>query len=378
MAISPRKIRIAFVIEILCRGGTERRLFRLLRGINKSKFECIVFCLTSKIPLAKEMEKEGIRVVSINRRKIYDPLSFLRFVINLQKFHPHIVHEFVLEESLEVWGRLAGWFLHIPAVLSFEGTINLRKRKLDFFIDRLFALITDLKMFNSKALCDFVRSHTSLVLSKCCVVSNGVEIPSSPSLRSQWYLREKFGLSQHSKVVGIVANNRPFKDLGTFLEAAEIVGQKESNVKFIIVGEGGNPWDREYPKDYVDRLNIVDKVVFCGLVRDVWSIIALFDVGVGSSIIESCPNALLEYMALAKPVVATAVGGVPEIVVNGKTGLLVPPKDPGALARAILWILEHPEEASQMGVEGLRRVREKYTVQRMVERIEQVYLQILK
>ena len=84
MDISPRKIRIAFVIEILYRGGTERRLFRLLRGIDKSKFECVVFCLTSKISLAKGMEKEGIRVVPINRRKIYDPISFLRFVINLQ------------------------------------------------------------------------------------------------------------------------------------------------------------------------------------------------------------------------------------------------------------------------------------------------------
>lgn len=373
-----QKIRVAFVIESLYRGGTERRLFRLLRGIDKSKFKCVVFCLTSKMPLAEDMEKKGIRIVGVNRRKIYDPISFFRFVVSLYRFHPHILHEFILEESLEVWGRLAGWLLHIPAILSFEGTINQRKGKLDFLIDRLFATITDLKMFNSRALYNFVRLHTSLPVSKCCIVPNGMEIPSFPSSERQRYVRQNFALSQHSKVVGIVANNRPFKDLATFLQAASIISQKESNVKFVIVGEGGNPRDRDYPKDYAHRLKIVDKVVFCGLVKDVWPIIALFDVGVVSSVTESCPNTLLEYMALAKPVVATAVGGVPEIVVDGKTGLLIPPGDPQALARAVLWISEHPEEARQMGLQGLRRVRESYSIQEMVRTVENNYLQVLE
>ncbi len=106
---------------------------------------------------------------------------------------------------------------------------------------------------------------------------------------------------------------------------------------------------------------------------DTPQLLALMDIAVLPSLEEGFPNAVLEAMAAGKPVVATRVGGVPEAVVHGETGLLVPPKDPEALAEAICWLLEHPTEAARFGEAGRRRVTERFELTGMVRQYEAVY-----
>jgi glycosyltransferase involved in cell wall biosynthesis len=188
-------------------------------------------------------------------------------------------------------------------------------------------------------------------------------------------IRHELGLTDASAVVGIVANSRPLKDLATFLRAAASVVEVAPGTRFVIIGEG---WQRDKLVRLARELHLDGNVLFLGLRRDVPRIVSILDIGVCSSLSESCCNAILEYMASRKPVVATRVGGNPELVIEGHTGLLVPPQDPPALAGAILALLQDRGLALEMGRAGQQRARQSFSLERMASQTQLVYEGLLR
>jgi len=289
---------------------------------------------------------------------------------------PHIIHEVVLEDSLEMWGRLAGILLRVPVVIASEGTINPRRTKWGFWVDRMLGRATDAVLVNSHALKSFVEANSGLDADKCRVIHGGIHLGQFTELSQEEMrrARQELGLSVASPVVGIVANSRPLKDLATFLRAAQRVVGAEPNTKLLVIGQG---WHLDELAGLARELHLESNVLFLGLRRDVGRLVGILDVGVCSSLCESCSNAILEYMAMGKPVVATRVGGNPELVVDGRTGLLVPAQNPRALADAILRLLRDTRLASQMGRAGRDRVGLDFSVERMANRTQEVYEELL-
>src|SRR6185503_14479107 len=180
--------------------------------------------------------------------------------------------------------------------------------------------------------------------------------------------------------IGIVSRIDRLKGLEYFLAAIPDVLARIPNAKFLIIGDNSfNPQYREELKRQVSTLGLEDKIVFTGFRLDVPKILSSLAVSVLPSVSgEGLSNSLLESMAAALPVVATNVGGNPEVVVEGETGLLVPPRKPSALSEAICRVLLTPGMCQALGQAGRRRVLEHFSNERMIRTVERLYLDMLQ
>jgi glycosyltransferase involved in cell wall biosynthesis len=183
-------------------------------------------------------------------------------------------------------------------------------------------------------------------------------------------VRNRLGVPAGVPVVGTVAMLVPVKRIDVLLQAAAGLLERRPETVFLIVGDGAlrDPLERQ-----AATLPVPGSVRFLGLRNDIPEILAAMDLFVLPSDDEGCPASLLEAMASGRPAVATDVGGISEIVENGRSGLLVPRRDPHGLARAILSVLECPDRAASMGGRGRRIVRERFDVRRAIDRVDALY-----
>lgn len=177
-----------------------------------------------------------------------------------------------------------------------------------------------------------------------------------------------------TRMVGTVGHLAGHKGQGTLLEATRLLIRDEPKLGVAIVGTGAL---RQRLEAQAADLGIAEHVQFTGFRHDVPSLIQTFEIFVFPSYLEGLGTSVLDAMALGKPVVATSAGGIPETVQDGITGLLVPPRDPVALAQAIRYLLQHPELQAQFGKAGRQRVEQAFTAQRMAQQTMQVYHQLM-
>src|SRR5262249_22749043 len=183
-------------------------------------------------------------------------------------------------------------------------------------------------------------------------------------------LLRELNLDEGAKLIGIVARLQPVKGHRYFIEAAGRIAAVEPKAHFLLVGDGAL---RREIEEQAARVGVNDRVHLLGDRNDAALIAAGFDVAVSASLHEGLPNAVMEAMAAGAPVVATAVGGTPELVIDGATGFLVPPADVDALARRILDTLRNPESSARIAAQGRRRVLAQFGMRRMVESVERLY-----
>jgi len=206
--------------------------------------------------------------------------------------------------------------------------------------------------------------------SRVRVVRNGVRVPEErPDPIARAALRERLGL-RRARVLVFAARFHPNKGHRFLLPAFASLVRDFPDARLLLVGDG--PLRHELTL-LADRLRIRSKVVFAGFRADVDEVLPLAEVFVLPSLAEGLPNAVLEAMAAGLPVVATAVGGVPELVQEGRTGFLVPPGDPGPLADRLRILLREPDRGRRMGDAGRDRARREFTMDRMVDGVERVF-----
>jgi glycosyltransferase involved in cell wall biosynthesis len=204
--------------------------------------------------------------------------------------------------------------------------------------------------------------------SECIVVlENGVDLDRFP------LTKRKTSARLHR--VGVIANLRPIKGLDTFVRAASILASSHSDVTFHVAGDGSLRADLSR---LATEVGLKSRFTFEGAIADVPKFLADLDVAVLPSRSEGMSNALLEYMAAAKPIVATAVGGNPQLIGDEAHGLLVPPDDPTQLAAAIGRLLDDPELAERLSSSARRRVEEHYCREAMVGRFEDFYERLMR
>ncbi len=207
------------------------------------------------------------------------------------------------------------------------------------------------------------------------VVYNGVNLDSVGDKGERALARNFIGLNGVDLLVGTIARLCPVKGQREFIQAASRINAEFPQTKFVIVGEDlefGGRYRLEL-EELVSQMNLQDDVIFTGYLHNAAKLMYAFDVFVLPSWIEGMPVTILEAMAAGIPVVATPVGGVPELVLEGKTGLLVSPDSPQRLAEAIVYLLKHRDKAHLMGRAGRERVWRHFSKQQMVERIFALY-----
>lgn len=176
-------------------------------------------------------------------------------------------------------------------------------------------------------------------------------------------------------MIGVVARLNRLKGIEYFLQAAAAMGKRSYDARFLIVGDGQHKQELE---QLAIQLGLGKRVVFTGFRLDVPEVLSALTISVLPSLSEGLSNSLLESMAAGVPVVATNVGGNPEAVEDGVTGIIVPPRDAHALARAMALLLENPDLGSEFGEAGRRRVTQRFSLAQMVRETESLYLRLLE
>lgn len=209
------------------------------------------------------------------------------------------------------------------------------------------------------------------------VISSGIDFSSfeedSSALTSKDYLHREFSFAVDDYLVGIVAHLADHKGHQYLIQATKILKQQAPKIKTIIVGEG--PLSMELDRQ-AKELDVEDIIFFLGFRKDIPKILSSLDLFVLSSHLEGMGSSILDAMASRLPVVATKVGGIPEVVINGETGLLVPPRNPSALARAILRLYSDKTLASRLGQKGYELVHRKFSAEAMAEKVVRLYEKI--
>ena len=206
------------------------------------------------------------------------------------------------------------------------------------------------------------------------VISSGIDFSSfeedSLALTSKDYLHREFSFAVDDYLVGIVAHLADHKGHQYLIQATKILKQQAPKIKTIIVGEG--PLSMELDRQ-AKELDVEDIIFFLGFRKDIPKILSSLDLFVLSSHLEGMGSSILDAMASRLPVVATKVGGIPEVVINGETGLLVPPRNPSALARAILMLYSDKTLASRLGQKGYELVHRKFSAEAMADKVVRLY-----
>jgi glycosyltransferase involved in cell wall biosynthesis len=358
--------RILFLIDELDVGGTEQQLLELVKRLDRQRYEPVVCCFRPG-KVSKEIEAAGIRVITLEKRGKVDPLFVGRLVRMMRRERIDLLQTYLF--TANTWGRLAARLAGVPIIVTSERNVDMweewYKQRLGVWLDRW----THRTIGNSEAVGDYLAAK-GIARAKLRVIYNGVDTSRFEGPVTPHAAREELGIPQHHAVVGHLARLEPQKDPRTFLAAAAIVARKMPSVSFLVVGGGSLQAELERE---AQALGLGGRIVFTGPRRDVPRLLAACDMSVLASVKEGMSNTIMESMAAGKPMVATRVGGNPELMQDGETGFLVSPRDPTALAAAIQRILDDPALAKSMGLQAKARMAERFSVDAMVAATQGLY-----
>lgn len=365
--MSHQPIRILFVVPDLDVGGAERHLVTLLTRMDRDRFAASVVCIGEEGAFFEELVTAGIpsRALHFSKRDAVQTLRALVGEMRLQHSDVVVVRGY----SAEALGRLAARIAGVPATILWAhnmGDVEPRGRLrevVDRILDRWTTSYFGVAIAQRRALVE--RLHYPWA--KIRIIHNGVD-PAEFTVVSDPDYRAEFGISATDQVVGTVSALRPEKDHDTFLRAARLVIDVRPNTRILVVGDGPL---RSRLEAKCRLLEIDSNVVFAGARQDVAHLLRAMDLFVLSSRTECFPISVLEAMATGRPVVCTDVGGIPEMVVDGINGFLVPRGDSRALADSVLKILSDPALAQRMGSAGRTRVEAEFDLAESVRRAEQ-------
>lgn len=354
-------------------GGTESHVLELASRLDRARFDVIVCALKGEGVIAAELRNRGVRVVTLGGRGKLDARVLVKLWRLIRKERPDIIHAFLFWANLAC--RVLGGLLRVSVRLSSYHDMEVRKVWHRLIPDRLTLPWTHAIVCCSEAVCRSVRAQIGGEAKKYIAIPFGVDVGryacAGPLKRNELGLREEL------PVIGTVCRLiEPKKGLAVLLQAAARLKEQATAPGFqlLIVGDGpayGSLRAR------TEQMGLAPWVVFAGLRRDVAGLLSLMDVFVLPSLYEGFGIAIIEAMAASRPVVATAVGGIPEVVVHGETGLLVPPGDPAALADALHELLAHPERARELGARGRERAHEKFRIEAIVKQHEDLYAELM-
>jgi len=370
---------VLFIIGSLEIGGAEKQIVSLLNHIHDHEYCCYVFALQKDGPLKAYLEEHGVRIYEGGLKKgditrapwrlLFAEWKLLKIMLSLK---PTIVQSFL--PLVTFMGALAGCLAKVPLVITSRRALGKHQerhivlRPFDLLANRLSHRVT----VNSRAVWEDTVNRDHMDPAKLVLIYNGVDASSFDSARaSRRETREKLEIRPKEKVIIAIGNLIPYKGHEELLLAAHEVLEEVPQAVFLLVGEErGIGWKLE---KMAVELGISSRVKFVGLRQDIPQLLAASDVSVIASHEEGFSNVVLESMAAGLPVVATRVGGNSEAVIDAATGWLVPPRNPTAMAEKIIDLLNDPNKAESWGNMGRERVKEDFSLEKMVEEHMRLY-----
>lgn len=369
MPSSPR-IRIAYCIDTFEIGGTELNAVRTAEALDPERFELCVAHLQADGPLLARYENLGIRMVHFPIPNLYSPQTVrlgLRFAGLLRDWGADVVHTHdIYTNTFAVpWARLFGK----GAVLASRRWWNVAPRPGLLALNRWSYRLAHRVLANSARVAGLLASEEGVPQAKIAEIPNFLEesafAPVDAALRMAQ--RRAWGVPDDAFAIGIVARLAPVKNHPLLLRALE---QLDARFHLVLVGDGPS---RSELGQLARQLDIEHRVHFAGEVISPLNLHQFFDASVLCSLNEGFPNSVIEALAAARPVVATAVGGIPDVVVDGVTGLLTPLADPAPLAGALRTLEADLRLRTRLGETGRETVRSKFHEEVVIEKLSALY-----
>jgi glycosyltransferase involved in cell wall biosynthesis len=391
-----KKTKIIHIITRLDKGGSAETTLQTVSLLNQKKYELFLAHGLSLESNMSNMEKELVErdlslaearnikvftIPSLVRRLSFknDLLAFISIYRLIKRIKPHIVHT---HTSKAGWlGRLAAFLARVPIIIHtphghvFHSYYGPFMTKIFVIAERILSLMTD----KITALTDRERDeHLEqgiAAIEKYVIIHSGVMLQQIMNMNFVVETgKKKLGIPQNSNVIGVVGRLVPIKGHKYLVSAAKRIIREFDNTVFVFVGDG-------YLESKLERqsesLGVRKNIIFTGWRKDVTEILNLFDILVLPSLNEGMGKVLIEGMALGKPIVASSVGGIMDLVENGVNGILVPPKDSDALEEAILKLIRNKNLAQELGKNGKAKVYPEYDTFVMVRQIEDLYEDLL-
>lgn len=360
-------IRLLLIIPTLVRGGAEKQLTLLARGLPRDEFDVHVAVLTHSGPLETDLRDANVPVTVIGKRWKFDPLCYWRLQRHIVALQPDIVHTWLF--AANAYGRQAAIQTGVKHIIAGERCVDPWKATWQLTIDRALARRTERIITNSSGVKDFYVGK-GLPAEKFVIIPNGIApTPVSNSVSREQLLAE-LNLPTGARLLGAVGRLWPQKRVKDLIWAADLLKTTRDEAHLLIIGDGPQRWRLER---YRDQSLITERVHFLGERDDAPRLMEHFDVLWLGSEYEGQSNAILEAMTAGVPVIATDIPGNRDLVVDGVTGYLVPLGDRFEFARRTHWLLDNEAQRKQMGEAGRQRVLTEFAVEKMVDRHAALY-----
>jgi len=377
--MSDSRLRVLTLVDRLSpTGGGERLAMQIAIGLDPARFDRIL-CVTRWPPrdlpwrfvgaALEQVRSAGVRLLTLSRRGPLDLPAWAPLVATLRRERIDVLHAHKFGSN--VWGTALARLAGVPVVIAHEHTWSFEGRPWRRWLDRsVVARGCDAFLAVSREDRRRMIEVEGIPPERVVVIPNGLPLDGVPSGRD---VRAELGIDPRAPVVGSVTRLCPQKRPDVLVRAAAQLRSAFPGLRVLVAGEGP---DRAQTEALVDELGLGDVVHLLGLRDDVPDLLAALDVAASSSAWEGSPLAVLEYMEAALPVVATRVGGVPELIEDGVHGRLVAPGDPAALAAAIADLLRDRGRGAEMGRRARDRRRREFALDATVSRLEDLYVEL--
>jgi glycosyltransferase involved in cell wall biosynthesis len=361
-------MKILYYTDSFRLGGKERQLVELFKGLKRNAdVELLVVCMDRGEFFERDAKDLNVHIRFLPRMMRWDPFVLIHLYKLFAEFRPDIVHtnSFMTSAYALPLTRAFGIPLINGLIRNAFNVTGMRGK-----LERAVLRWSDYRVANSLA--GLHSRGLSSRSGKDSVIYNGIDL-NRFAFSGQGQVAPAISSSNCGHVVGMVAEFRKDKDYATFIRTALRVLDTRKNVRFLTVGDGPTleECQRLVPKE-------CDRIIFAGRRKDdVEKIISAFSIGVLATFTEGIPNFIMECMALGKPVVVSDGGGSRELVLDGKTGFLVPPGDPAALAEKIEFLLDNPDIANSMGQAGRERIERDFPLTKMIDETLTLYQRAL-
>jgi glycosyltransferase involved in cell wall biosynthesis len=366
------RIRVVFLAHTFKVGGAEEMVLNLVRHLPADRFEPHVCCIHEPGPIGEEIARTGTPVISLGLVPgLRHPFAVEAIRRYLRDTRPTIVHTFLLTASL--YGRLAAILARVPVIVGTEVNIYEHKRPVHAWAERLLMAGTDAVIVSAASVKTFYERQIHADPAKVTVIYNAVDFGQLATTTSRSELRRALDIPADAVVAGTIARLTQQKGHEFLFQAISETPGLE-HLHLLLVGDGELRGAHERS---VDARGLRSRVHFVGARRDLGNLLGAMDLFVLPSLWEGLPLSLVLAMGAGMPVVATAVAGVPEVVADGETGLLVPPGDATRLGAALLRVVANHAEAEQLGRAGRQSVLPRFGVDLYVSSIVSLYDRLL-
>jgi glycosyltransferase involved in cell wall biosynthesis len=374
-----RPVRVYTLIDTIKAAGAERLALQIATQLDRSRFESVL-CVSrwewrernaGTDALLREFVESGGRVLPLRRRTRVDVWRWAPLVRSLRRERADILHSHVFTSN--AWGAVLGRLAGVPVVIGHEHTWSYEGAPLRRFIDReVIARLSDAFVACSREDRRRMIEVERISPRKIRLIPNGIEAPDRGTPAD---VRAELGIAPDAPVLVTVARLVPNKGIDVLIKTAVALAPEFPGLQVLVAGEGD---DRAALQALIDRLGMSDTVRLLGVRSDIPDLLDAADVAVSSSRVEGSPLAVLEQMHAAKAIVATEVGGVPDLIEDRVHGRLVASEDVEGLTAAIAGLLRDPEERAALGRRAHERWRAEFDFAAMVRRVEDLYLDLLR